>query len=195
VNINLHLLKATGRLDSYTKDIENVFSEAEKTIANVLPVKNVDIVVMDNYIVISLDPTFKNFENVLPIELLDTFAHELHHAARWQAIGYGETLLEAIISEGLADHFAVEITKRADIHPWDNALNAEKIKVLKERASKEYFSKKYNHNTWFFGSRGKGIPKWTAYALGFQVVGEYLKKHPDAKASTLYNLPAEEFIK
>jgi uncharacterized protein YjaZ len=213
MSLNLHILKATGRLEPYVKDIENIFLEAEKKITNVLPLKNVDVVVMDNpeyaipeigvgghtyspnYIVISLDPTFTNFQNVLRTELLDTLAHELHHAVRWQAVGYGQTLLEAIISEGLADHFAAEITKRKDIHPWDKALNEEQGKILIEKAIKDYNNKDYNHEAWFFGSKEKGIPRWTAYALGFQLVGEYLKNHPASKASTLYNIKAEEFIK
>ena len=135
MNLNLYILKATGRLNPYIKDIENI-SEAERKITKVLPVKNVDIVVVDNpdytipetgiggntyspdYLVVSLDPTFVNFKNVLQTELLDTFAHELHHAARWQTVGYGETLLETMISEGLADHFEIEITKKKNIHPW-----------------------------------------------------------------------------
>jgi uncharacterized protein YjaZ len=31
-----------------------------------------------------------------------TIAHEWHHLARWRGPGYGETIAEAIISEGLA---------------------------------------------------------------------------------------------
>lgn len=211
MNINLYILKATGRLSSYIKDIEDIFSEGEKKITNVLPVKNVDVVVMDNpdytiaetgigghtyspnYIVISLNPDFPNFKNALEKELMDTIAHELHHAARWQTIGYGETLLEAMVSEGLADHFAIEITKRKDMHPWDEALNIEQCKQLIEKAKKEYNNNNYDHDVWFFGSKEKGIPKWTAYTLGFQLVNIYLKNHPDTKASTNYKLKAEEF--
>jgi uncharacterized protein YjaZ len=213
VSLNLHILKATGRLNPYVKDIENVYLETEKKITNVLPVKNVDIVIMDNpeytipeigigghtyspsHIVVSLDPTFSNFQIALQTELLDTLVHELHHAARWATVGYGKTLLEAMVSEGLADHFAIEITKRKDIHPWDNALSEEQSKLLEEKAIKEYNNKDYNHDAWFFGSKEKEIPRWTAYTLGFQLVGDYLKNHPGSKASTLCNLPAEKFVK
>lgn len=213
MNVNLHILKSTGKLDSYVKVIENIFSDVEKKITKVLPVKNVDIVVVDNshqtipeigigghthspnYIVVSLDPNFSNFRNVLEKELLDTFAHELHHAARWQTIGYGETLLEAMISEGLADHFSIEITKRTDSHPWNNALNKEQISLWSNKAKKEYNSKNYDHDIWFFGSEEKNIPKWIAYTLGFQLVDAYLKNNPSTKASSLYNIKAEEFIK
>lgn len=213
MNVNLHILKSTGRLDSYVKVIEDIFSDVEKKITKVLPVKNVDIVVVDNpfqtipeigigghthspnYIVVSLDPSFSNFKGALEKELLDTYAHELHHAARWQTIGYGETLLEAMVSEGRADHFSNEITKRTDLHPWDKALDKKQSGVWLNKASKEYYSESYDHDFWFFGSEEKNIPKWIAYTLGFQIVETYLKNHSDSKASTLYDLKAEEFIK
>jgi hypothetical protein len=38
-------------------------------------------------------------------EVLAIVAHELHHCARWKRPGYGATLGEAIVSEGLACHF------------------------------------------------------------------------------------------
>lgn len=213
MNINLHILKATRKLNPYIADIENIFSEAEKKITNVLPVKNVDIVIVDNpyqtipeigigghthspnYIIVSLDPDFPNFNNTLQKELFDTLAHELHHAARWQTIGYGELLLEAMVSEGLADHFAIEVTKRKDMYPWDKALNEEQSNILAKKAKKEYANKNYDHNVWFFGSKEKGIPRWTAYTLGFQLVDNYLKNHQNTKASILYSIEAKEFIK
>jgi hypothetical protein len=39
-----------------------------------------------------------------------TVAHELHHAARNQGPGYGKTLGEALVSEGLAQAFEAEMT-------------------------------------------------------------------------------------
>jgi len=35
---------------------------------------------------------------------------------------------------------------------------------------------------------------WTGYKLGYEIVGQYLKKHPDKKASALYDAKAEIFI-
>ncbi len=123
-----------------------------------------------------------------------TLIHELNHAARWQTVGYGDTLLEAMISEGLADHFEKEITNK-NPNPWSVALGKSQIKQMMERAENEYNNKNYNHNEWFFGSKEKGIPKWTGYTLGYNLVAEYLKKNPDKKPSQLHALRAEEFIK
>ena len=46
-------------------------------------------------------------------------------------------------------------------------------KEMFERAKKEYNNKNYNHYEWFFGSKEKKIPRWTGYALGFNLVAEY----------------------
>jgi len=54
------------------------------------------------------DPSWPDLEGVLRSELLLQLAHEVHHAMRRWAIGYGSTLLEAVVTEGLADHFSLE---------------------------------------------------------------------------------------
>ena len=47
----------------------------------------------------------QDWERYLP----PTIFHEWHHLARWRGPGYGKTLLEVMISEGLAQHFEVEV--------------------------------------------------------------------------------------
>ena len=149
----------------------------------------------DNFILISLDPEFPGFnDRVINIELQRVFVHELSHAARWKTVGYGKTLLEALITEGLADHFEKEITNK-NPNPWSVALDKSQIKQMMKRAEKEYNNKNYNHNEWFFGSKEKGIPRWTGYALGYNLVAEYFEKNPSKKSSQLHNLKAEKFIK
>lgn len=213
-NIKLHILNASGKLSPYIKEIQNIFDEAVVKITNNIPVSNVDIAIVDNpfstipeigigghamtanYVVISLDHEFNNFKKTLESELTDTLAHELSHAVRWQKIEYPyNNLLEALITEGLADHFANQITKREDLHLWDKVLTSGQVSKLLKKAKEEYFNKNYNHYEWFFGSKEKGIPRWTGYTLGYSLVAEYLKKNPDKKPSQLYSLKAEDFIK
>jgi uncharacterized protein YjaZ len=44
-----------------------------------------------------------------------------------------------------------------------------------------------------FGRSGENpIPAWTGYSLGWTIVENYLKDHPEAKASSLVFTPAEE---
>ena len=213
MGLNFHILRASGRLEPYIKDIEKACRGAERKIIAKIPISNVDVVIADNpymaiaeigigghtytpnFIIVSLDTEFADLKKNLQLELLDTFAHECHHAVRWQTEGYGETLFEGIISEGLADHFANEITERKDLHLWDKALKSQQIKEWLTKAEKEFDNKKYSQYDWFFGSKERGIPKWTAYSLGFYLVGNYLKKHPLMAPSTLYKIKAKEFMK
>lgn len=212
-NISLFILNASGRLSPYVKDIERVFNDSIDKISNRIVISNIDIIVRDNpqhaiselgvggwtidynFVSISLVPKFPNFlDKVINNNLEGTFAHELNHAARWQTVGYGTTLFEALISEGLADHFEIEITSKKP-SLWDTALSKKQIEIFSEKARKEYHDKKFNHDEWFFGSKEKGIPRWTGYSLGYNLVAEYLKNNPDKKPSQLYNLKAEEFVK
>lgn len=212
-NINLHVLNASGKLTLYLKEIKKIFDETVIKILKKIPLSNIDVVVSEyaegvipelgvggnaydpNVVSIYLNSKFPNFVNkTLKEELKRIIPHELNHTMRSQAIGYGETLLKAMISEGLADHFEMEINNKGP-HMWDVVLSAGQMKAMMEKAKKEYNSKNYNHYEWFFGSKEKGIPRWTGYALGFNLVAEYLKKNPDKKPSQLYNLKAEEFIK
>ncbi|KKQ29781.1 MAG: hypothetical protein US48_C0038G0010 [Candidatus Levybacteria bacterium GW2011_GWA2_37_36] len=212
-NINLHILNASGKLTPYLKEIKKIFDEAVVKVVKKIPLSKVDVVVSEyaegvipelgvggnaydpNVVSIYLNSKFPNFvEKTLKEELKRIIPHELSHSVRSQAIGYGETLLNAMISEGLADHFDIEINHKGP-HLWDVVLNANQIREMMEKAKKEYNNKNYNHYEWFFGSKEKNIPRWTGYALGFNLVAEYLKKNPDRKVSQLYNLAAEEFIK
>lgn len=141
---------------------------------------------------IFIDPLQKDLNRTLPAELLGTLAHEIHHVARTATIGFGETLLEACVSDGLADHFQDEITGSGP-RPWDIALDDESLVKMRNLAEKEFYTE-YDRKEWFFGSGPRDIPRWTGYSLGFHIVGEYLKKHPDQTAAKLYATPAQEFI-
>lgn len=211
MNINLHILKATGRLNPFAEQIESEFNESVDKISKLMPISDVDVVVFDHpyeaipelgigaetpsqYLIeIYIDPEFPGLVNSLPKEFRSTMAHELHHAIRFKNPGYGTKLLEALVSEGLADHFDMEINN-TPLQLWNKALNEEELEKFNNLAKKEYFNENYSHADWFFGS-SKDIPRWTGYSLGFYLVEKYLKAHPDQKASTLYNVKAEEFVK
>ena len=211
MSYNFHLLKSSGRLNPFIDQIQSEFNNFIKKTEGILPLQDIDIVIYDNpygtipeigigaftsysyTIFISIDPNFPNLENSINKEFSGTLAHEIHHAYRAKYFNYGETLLEALIAEGLADHFDIEINKTGP-KPWNNALIDEQLIKYKQLVKTEYFNKDYNHNNWFFGF-SKDIPRWAGYTLGFKLVEDYLKKHPGQKPSSLYNLKAEEFIK
>ncbi len=117
------------------------------------------------------------------------FAHELHHAARWDGPGYGRTLGEALVSEGLAGHFALEVCG-GDPEPWER-LDSSVLHAFFERAAEQWSQPWYDHNAWFFGTAE--IPLWCGYSLGFALVKAYLREHPQQSAASLMQADAQLF--
>lgn len=137
------------------------------------------------------DPAFLALAQVLPDRLPPLAAHELHHAARWRGPGYGVTLLEAMVSEGMADHFAVELLG-APIPPWSSALSEASIPHYMAVARPLFDSTTFDFGAWFFGT-DPALPRWTGYALGFRLVERYLDRHPGTSAAGLVHASAELF--
>lgn len=212
MSVNIFVLTAGGRLEKYKDRITKAARESIKIIKKKIPIPNIDIVFYDNpenviphlgigaftnninLVLVPLNSSFKNFEKTISEEMLRILAHELHHCARMKAVGYGKTLFETMVSEGLADHFELQVTNKKP-QAWDTILTAKQFSNMKKKAQKEFNNKKYNHAEWFLGSKSRKIPKWTGYTIGFNIVGKYLKKHPDRKPSQLFAAKAEEFVK
>lgn len=125
--------------------------------------------------------------------------HEIHHAIRLRTPEWHWSLLESLVAEGLADHFQVEVIG-GDPGPWTRALTKEEIhmylarvKPLLHAKTESYaeFTEKYEA-PWLLGSSGsEPIPRWTGYTLGWSIVENYLRAHPEARASSLVHASAE----
>lgn len=139
---------------------------------------------------IHLDPDCADLAPRLEVEIKSTPAHELHHCARWAARGYGTTLLEAVISEGLADHFDIEING-GEPKPWSIALRGAELANIQVKAQEEYTNETYNHGEWFYGTGS--IPRWAGYALGYALVDTHIEK-TGKKASALVGEDARLFV-
>jgi hypothetical protein len=205
--VAIHVLTGSGRLRAHGDRIRSqVRAATGGALAHLSVDGEVDVVVRDDprrvipewgiggfapdghTVFVALDPDHERFEWAVERGLFATLAHELHHVARHQACGYGDTLFDALVSEGLADHFSIEVTG-VEAPPWTVALTPEQAAELAARAREEY-DDAYNHWAWFFGSDELGIPRWTGYTLGFQLVGDYLDRHPAATASALATAPS-----
>ncbi len=210
--IDIHVLNKSKRLNPLLDLINESLKTGLEKIQKVLPVDTIDIVVEDNpnaaipetgvggyaptaHIVnICINPNFAGLKEKIKYEIESTLAHELHHCARESALGDPRrNLLEALVTDGLADHFDIEICG-GEPRPWSIAVKDEILGKLLEKARKEFNNNNYNHKVWFFGSEDEEIPRWAGYSLGFHIVQEYLKKHPYESAGSLYKTPAEEFI-
>lgn len=142
-------------------------------------------------VVLTFNPAFSGIDSTVGVELFRLLAHELHHIARQKTVGYGSDLLGAVVSEGLADQFTVELAG-GEPPVWAKAVGADDLARLLDQAAAQWYGP-YDHQAWFFGD-GAGIPRWTGYTLGWHVVGRYLDAHPSERASALFSEPAQTFV-
>lgn len=122
-----------------------------------------------------------------PAPFIRTMLHEFHHLLRWDGPGYGKSLGEALVSEGLAGHFVTGILGGPP-DPWDAVTPASGIA---RRAITEWAHPNYDHEEWFFG-RGK-MRRWTGYGLGHKLIAAHLDRHEGETALTLAREPADTF--
>lgn len=104
-----------------------------------------------------------------------------------------ETLLDAILAEGLADVFATGIVP--DGSPiWTKALDTEVEKQLWPRVTRRLAVSDPNEiRRVLFGDNDR-IPQWTGYTIGYRIVKRYLEKHPKATLASLISIPARDIF-
>jgi hypothetical protein len=140
---------------------------------------------------IAIDPLHPSLDASLNTALLPLLAHELHHIARHREYGFSSNLFEAMVLEGLADHFSIEV---AGIDPpiWALALRPSELDNWIGQADAVWLNAGYDHDKWFFGSNPPP-PRWAGYSIGFELVRRYLMDHPSARPSTLTGEPSSSF--
>ncbi len=131
---------------------------------------------------IGLDPA-----RVAPEHFCRTLIHELHHLTRWDGPGYGRSLGDALVSEGLAGHFVLQVLG-GPADPWDQTRPG--LGTLKQAAGL-WARRDYDHGEWFMG-RGR-MRKWTGYGIGHRLVAEHLAQAEGQDAASLVWQPADDF--
>ena len=120
--VDIHVLTGSGRLVAHAGRIRAQVHAAATAAVEHLPLEGGDV-----------DVDHEHFEWALERELFRTLAHELHHVARRRASALGHTLIDALVSDGLADHFSIEVTGM-EPGPWAVALGPEQTAATSERA-------------------------------------------------------------
>lgn len=125
---------------------------------------------------VSLDDARRpDIKSALTVALPRSLAHELAHSTRvLDGPGPGESLLDTFVQEGLADQFAQGLLG-TPAPPWTSALTAAQAADLWARAQPVLDARdRKTKVAWLFGAAG--IPKWTAYTLGTQIIVAYRDK-------------------
>lgn len=181
------VLNAAGRFSpEFAQELETVIQRHVDLIGADLSLAGVDVVVTTGYTGLAIEelavggyapsaefvaiavepdnPEFVHWRDRIPA----TVAHELNHAARWRTPGYGRTLLECLVSEGLAVAYETELFGKEPpySHPCGDLQEFwEAAQPLLDRTD-------YNHARWFFGNGD--LPRWTGYALGYELVQRFV---------------------
>jgi hypothetical protein len=202
-----HLLNARGRFSSCADAIRSACAEAEERVAAVTPPLALDIVIsategMPEALFVSghcyepgviglrIDLGQPHSGERLRGELLKSLFHEFHHALRWEGPGYGTTLGEALVSEGLAQRFLHEMMD-CPPEPFEVAVPGDVCEAWRRSALASFDDADYDHDAWFFGT-GE-MPNWLGYALGKRMVDRILAARPQETALGLAHADAGQF--
>ena len=118
-------------------------------------------------------------------------AHEVNHSVRiLGGTGFGTTLLQQIISEGIATAFD-QVAFPGPPDPWTQAITPAQECVLWKKA-KPQLGDAGLYDLWMFG--GPGVPHWTAFTIGYHIVNDYRNHHPDVSWATLTSTSAANIL-
>lgn len=212
--IFIHFLKTKNGLSQETADfLEKTIEKYATEACHLLDIVYVNISVYQNknftisetgeggyaasydWFHIYIDPTKSEnkLKKIISNHIPSTVYHELNHVARWNSVGYGSTLLEAIISEGLASVFESEKWKKSKT-PWAKYSQKEILSMLEIfKKRKKTDDANYNHQEWFYGN-GK-LPKWIGYKLGVYIICLIRKNNPEISWKKLMKMNAKKIFK
>ncbi|MCH9011058.1 MAG: hypothetical protein IIC21_10570 [Chloroflexi bacterium] len=101
-----------------------------------------------------------------------------------------ETLLDALVAEGLADTFAKQVLP--DISPlWTEAPFDDREAIVWRRVHRRLgVSEPIEIRRILFGDNDR-IPQWAGYSYGYRIVGDFLEANPGTDIAELMDLPAK----
>lgn len=197
--VTLYVMDAGRALGSWGDRIRAGFEPAIHAVTRYLPVKHVDVVAYASQSVIHelgmnaftehahlvrfwLDPSHpmlaQSFETGFPALL----AHELHHLARERGPGYGRTLRDSLVSEGLACQFEKDVTGKLPVYGTE--ITTEEVASRLARIA-PFLDGPYVPS-WMFGSHEQGIERSFGYRLGSTLVAQWLQRQGKTSAQAVH---------
>ncbi|TXN20120.1 MULTISPECIES: DUF2268 domain-containing putative Zn-dependent protease [Methylobacterium] len=208
---HLHWLEASGDLRPWRDTITAEVEIARKAVAGVLPVPPLDILIerltgatipetgttgrayRPGLFALTLDPDNTNFAGSLRNgDLRRTVAHEAHHCLRMAGPGYGWTLGEALVSEGLAGRFVSHLFGTPP-EPWECAVT-DAVLEANRPDNATLVANGHDHGAWFFGAGGR-YPRWLGYTLGYRIVGDWLMANPGVDGRAWVDVAAHDVLR
>lgn len=136
------------------------------------------------------DPRNPNMDQHLDEALERLVAHLYFLALRWAGPGYGAKLGSALASQGLAFHFREQLYGLNSV-VFDANYTEEELLPWREKAYENFEARDHGHAKWFFGAGG--YPPCLGQILSYDMVGRYLRHHPQATALSLAHTPFTVF--
>lgn len=124
-------------------------------------------------------------------------AHEYHHTIHFEmTFRTNPTLLESMIIEGKADTFAEMIYPETEA-PWTVALTPDKEEyvwsIMVDLLDKSRTIAKLSVD-FFNGDPYLGIPYWSDYKIGYQIMQDFIKNNPDVSIEEWTQMNAVEIL-
>jgi hypothetical protein len=208
---NLHWLDASGDLSPWRTQIASEIEASRIAVARIVEPPKVDILLQraagavipeigmvghayrDTLFALTFDPANAHFERCIGDgSLRRQVAHEVHHCCRMSGPGYGQTLGEALVSEGLAGQFCRHLFGTPP-EPWEASVDAATLELHWPDIA-TVSATNYNHTSWFFGAGGIR-PRWIGYTLGFNLVGQWIDRDGVPHGNNWFNVSALEVLR
>ena len=170
-----HIANVHRQLDGYVELIQTSIGDAKQRAERITEPVTLDVIIQvcpgrvieevghvgyaptSSMIQLTFDPANPNFQTNLGERLSRSVAHELHHCLRWDGPGYGTTVGETLISEGLACLFPHQLYGH-EPESWEHLAPDWDMADLVERAQAEWREPIDSHISWFRGGDGLAIP-------------------------------------
>jgi len=211
MTVKFHLLDAYGEIPPrLRRPIKRELQNALITVSTRLGVDRADVLIVPGKwvipefglvgqaqgkgrVTITIDPDSPRLDDAERADrLLGTLAHELHHVVRSRGPGYGTSLTESLVSEGLAQCFEEEVGLPPPF--YGVFLDAAALAKVDARAKEASPLLRYDHNAWYFGRWGDADwPRYAGYSLGYAIVRAWLDEN-DVTAAGCAAIAANDII-
>lgn len=195
----INLLNASGKFDSVFHLLEQTSINALVDIQRHIDLPPLDIVISPcskEYVTelgivgcvstpyqidIMLDADRSDLETIITNELTAVIAHELHHAVRTSTGVAESSLLQTLISEGLACHFEQQfLAKGSDF--FDELKNSP-WQAYFTQISPKLHDTDFDYPLYFGANKNGQYPSRIGYWIGFNLVSEYINRYGGCAAS------------